>query len=305
MTNPFLGQGITIDDKPSDKVEYIIDGFLAKGAITTYYAPAKHGKSVVAQALSKYICENTSMRVQYFDFDNGLVSLVERGWFEVADALKDSMDYISKDKVQREGYEVVESLLKYTRDSPKDCLSNFVLIWDSAVNFMQLDNDDNAKKLLRALMWFRSKGATNLLLHHMNKSGRSYQGSQVFVTASDNIYEHTMVDTNAERSIFTHKKRNTRFSDMRDIAFEIQKTTFNMKILDYKEAFIPPSEQEFIEKVIKVLKNFPNGITQGKLLEKSVGKKSSDKTSRDLLGRYTGRFWNMEEKPNGNFFTLP
>lgn len=292
MKNPFIGEGIKSDDKPSDNVEYIIDRFLAKGVITTYFAPAKHGKSVVAQALSKYICENTDMYVQYFDFDNGLISLVERGWFEVVDKL-DNIDYISKDKTQTDGHEAIDNLLDYAKKTPDKVFENFVLIFDSATNFMYLDTEEHSKKLLKALMTFRSKGATVILLHHMNKSGRNYQGSQVFITASDNIYEHKQVEENEYKSVFTHKKYNTRFSNMIDIAFEVQKKSFDMKILNYNEAIIQPKDQAFIDSIVKVLKANPDGIGQSNLLAE-IGKEKADRTALMKLEEHKDRFWEIK-----------
>jgi hypothetical protein len=218
--------------------------------------------------------------------------LAERGWLDVVDALH-NVDYINIDKAQIEGYEAIDKLLSYAKKTPEKVFENFVLIFDSATNFMYLDTEEHSKKLLKALMVLRSKGATVILLHHMNKSGRNYQGSQVFVTASDNIYEHKKVQEDEEKSIFTHKKHITRFSNMIDIAFEVQKKSFDMKIIDYDEVVIHPKDQVFINSIAEVLKMNPDGIGQSKLLAE-IGKEKADKTALAKLEEYAGRFWKIE-----------
>jgi len=76
--NPFRGHGLK-SEHFNHEVNYIIDNFLVEQAITIYFAPPKQGKSRYSLGLTKYLYENTDKIIQYFDFDNPLSALKERG----------------------------------------------------------------------------------------------------------------------------------------------------------------------------------------------------------------------------------
>ena len=52
----------------NEKVEFIIDGFIAKRMITMVYADGGNGKSWLALALARY-CARTMFHVFYLDFE--------------------------------------------------------------------------------------------------------------------------------------------------------------------------------------------------------------------------------------------
>lgn len=290
MKNPFAGRGLTSADRPGE-VEYIIDGFLAKEAITLYFAPPKNGKSVMAFALSKHVHDNTGMHVQYFDFDNGTVALEDRGIFNIIDDL-DKMDYLHPEKVTITSREALDKLLKFANEDGKPLL-NYLLVFDSATDFVDAENNQAVKRFMLDLKALRNAGATVLLLHHLNKSERGYQGSLAFVSASDNVFIHRMVSETNASSVFTYEKDYGRFKGVRNVAFEVQRGDYSLKSLFYDQAIIKPDEQAFIDKVCKEIRKEP-GIGQGKLLLAS-GYTKADKPAMGLLNKYLDRFWRIEK----------
>jgi hypothetical protein len=140
----------------------------------------------------------------------------------------------------------------------------------------------------------RNAGATVLLLHHLNKSERGYQGSLAFVSASDNVFIHRMVSETSTSSIFTYEKDYGRFQGVRNVAFEVQRGNYSLRSLQYDEAIIRPEEQSFIDNVRGVLEKNNEGIGQNKLLTEA-GYKAADKHSIALMQKYTKRFWDFEK----------
>jgi len=288
--NPFKGKGLGSADRPGD-VEYIIDGFLAKEAITLYYAPPKNGKSVMAFSLAKYVHEHTDMDVQYFDFDNGLAALEDRGIFDILDGMR-RMDYIHPEKVTVSSKEALRELLRFARSGHKPLLG-CLLIFDSATDFVNASDDNAAKQFMLDMKTLRNAGATVIILHHMNKSEKNYQGSLAFKSASDNIFIHRLVSETDVGPVFIMEKDDGRFKDVRSTAFEVRRGTYELTVIPYEEAVINPEEQAFIDKVTKSLRKTPAGQGQTELLE-SIGIGKADKKALGLLEKYTDRFWSFE-----------
>lgn len=289
--NPFKGKGLRSDDRPGE-VEYIIDGFLAKEAITLYYAPPKNGKSVMAFALAKYVHDHAGMDVQYFDFDNGVAALEDRGIFDLIDGMK-RLDYIHPEKVTVSSKEVLRELLRFARQPGKP-LRGYLLIFDSATDFVNASDDNAAKQFMLDMKTLRNAGATVLILHHMNKSEKGYAGSLSFASASDNVFIHRNISESEIASVFTMEKDFGRFKDVRSTAFEVKRGTYDLSVIDYADAVIKPDEQAFIDKITKSLRKTPEGQGQSELLE-SIKLGKADKTAMGLLVKYTGRFWNVEQ----------
>ncbi len=302
MTNPFIGRGLTVNDKPRE-VEFILDGFLGKEVITLYYAPPKSGKSILAFALSRYAHDIAGMRVLYFDFDNSLVALENRKVFGNLPAMK-QYDYIHMDKIAMTRDKVLQELMQFAKQPGKP-LENYFLVFDSLTDFTDT-NEHNAKIFMGKMKALRAAGATILILHHMNKSERSYQGAQDFVSAADNSFSLEMPvsgETNPF-SVFTMEKYLSRLKGIKNTAYSVANGVFTLESIPYSEAIIPQSEQAFIDETIKIIKKQP-GIKQGELL-KQVGKDAGNKNGKILLDKYKGRCWVTESgSKNAILYYLP
>jgi len=290
ILNSFCNRGLTNQDRPAE-VEYIINGFLAKEVITLYFAPPKNGKSVLAFSLAKYVHENTTMRVQYFDFDNGVVALEDRGIFESLQDLK-RFDYVHPEKVIIEGKDILTELLKFTENGHKK-FKNYFLIFDSTTDFTDVESSRSVKRFMLNLKKLRNAGATILLLHHMNKSEKGYEGSQVLISASDNIFKHSMVSETEKLSLFTQKKEYGRFKGVCDVGFSVSRGSYLLRLIPYETAVIDSDDQIVIDKALGVLKK-GDGIGQTSLLV-AMKYNKADKRIIGILNKYLDRFWRIEK----------
>lgn len=288
--NYFRGRGL----KPehfNKEVRYIIENFLVEEAITIFYAPPKNGKSRLALGLTKYLCSTTNKIVEYFDFDNSLASLNERGAALVIGELSDTLDYVHPEISPMTSKEV---LTKLTDGAEQGAYKDYVFLLDSVTDFVpDVQNENMAKAFMNDMKKLRNAGATLILLHHTNKNERNYQGSPVFKSAADNMYYMHQGNGTEKNDLFLLDVDAGRFH-VENTAFYLDKNTYALSIAPYDQAVIKPEEQTFINAVKDVLKKHPEGIGQSELL-KAIGKEKDDKLGRANLSKYTSRFWNIQE----------
>lgn len=291
----FRGNGL----KPehfNKEVRYIVENFLVEEAITIFYAPPKNGKSRLALGLTKYLCERTNKIVQYFDFDNSLASLKERGAALVIGELSDCLDYVHPEISPMTSKEV---LTKLTEGAEPGAYKDYVFLLDSVTDFVpDVQNENMAKAFMNDMKKLRNAGATLILLHHTNKNEKNYQGSPVFKSAADNMYYMHQGNGTEKNDLFLLDVDAGRFH-VENTAFYLDKSTYALSIAPYADAIIKPDEQVFIDSVKEVLKKHPDGIGQSELL-KELGKAKADKQARASLSQYTGRFWKMDEGKNNS-----
>lgn len=288
--NYFRGRGL----KPehfNKEVRYIVENFLVEEAITIFYAPPKNGKSRLALGLTKYLCSTTNKIVEYFDFDNSLASLNERGAALVIGELSDCLDYVHPEISPMTSKEV---LTKLTEGAEPGAYKDYVFLLDSVTDFVpDVQNENMAKAFMNDMKKLRNAGATLILLHHTNKNEKNYQGSPVFKSAADNMYYMHQGNGTEKNDLFLLDVDAGRFH-VENTAFYLDKSTYALSIAPYDQAVIKPEEQAFINTVKEVLKKHPDGIGQSELL-KEIGKEKDDKLGRANLFKYINRFWNTQD----------
>lgn len=288
--NPFRGKGLKPEHFNHD-VRYIIDNFLVEQAITIYFAPPKHGKSRFSLGLTKYLHDNTDKIVQYFDFDNPLSALKERGASDVIEQLIDRLDYVHPETAAMMSHEALKLLAD---GAVGNAYCDYVMIFDSITDFVRdVQNEAMAKGFMNVMKRLRNAGATIILLHHTNKNEKNYQGSGVFKSAADNVYFMRSGNGTEQHDIFLLDVEAGRFH-VDNTAFRLDKVSYDLQIVAYDQAVIRPEEQSFIDAIKEVLKKNPDGIGQSQLLAE-IGKAKDDKLARNNLAKYTGRFWEIKD----------
>lgn len=288
--NPFRGQGLK-SEHFNHEVNYIIDNFLVEQAITIYFAPPKHGKSRYSLGLAKYLYENTDKIIQYFDFDNPLSALKERGASKIIEELCDRLDYVHPETAAMTSHEVLKLLVE---GAVGDAYLDYIFFFDSITDFVRdVQNEAMAKSFMNAMKRLRNAGATVILLHHTNKNEKNYQGAGVFKSAADNVYFMRQGNGTVENDLFLLDVEAGRFH-VENSAFYLDKKTYDLSIVAYDQAMIRPEEQSFIDSIKEVIKKNPDGIGQSQLLAE-IGKAKDDKLARTNLAKYTGRFWEVKD----------
>lgn len=295
--SPFKGKGLK---KRSFNFEtnYILDKFLVERAITLIYAQPKTGKSRFANGLSKYLATSTNFHVQYFDFDNSLSALKDRGIDDLVEELEGRFDYIHPEEVAVTSKEALDRL---TDNAHNNVYAGYVLVFDSATDFCDEGNDNSVKIFMNKLKTLRNAGATIIILHHTNKKDPNYKGSTVFRSASDNVYSLVNEHEDVTGVTYLLEVDAGRFK-VEDVAFHLTSEHYNLTQRDYADVRIPESERIFIREVTQALSKEENGLNQSKLLEK-LGKGKADKTSLTLLERYTDKHWKFTEKGKSKIYT--
>lgn len=288
--NFFRGKGL----KPENfnkEVRYIIENFLVEETITIFFAPPKNGKSRLALGLTKYLCTHTNKIVQYFDFDNPLASLKERGADKVIAELGDRLDYIHPETSPMTSKEALSKLLD---GASQEAYKDYVFLMDSVTDFVgDVQNEAMAKSFMNDVKKLRNAGATIGLLHHTNKNEKNYQGSAVFKSAVDNMYYMHQGNGTEKNDLFLLEIEAGRFR-IENTAFYLDKKSYDLVLAPYSDAVIRPEEQTFITAVKEILKKYPDGIGQSELL-KELGKEKDDKLGRTNLAKYVGRFWKIKD----------
>ncbi len=300
MSNPFKGKGLRKENFNLE-TKYIIDDFLVEESITLIYASPKQGKSRFAIGLAKYLFSKTNYYTQYFDFDNPLSALGERGIDRVVDEGIGRFDYIHPEKVTITSQEALNNLVSAANVSTKNFKKEVFFI-DSATDFVDETNDNAVKIFMNKLKTLRNAGATIIVLHHSNKTDKNYKGSSVFKSAADNVYFLKNEFSTSDETMFLLDLEAGRFK-VRNSAFGLS-SNYVLSLLDYEDVCIPATEQLVIQKIKKVLSKQKEGLNQTKILEE-LDVSARDKTTISILHRYVGKFWDsFDGKQNSKIYKI-
>ncbi len=170
----------------NEQTEFIIDDFIAEKMITLIYADGGNGKSLLTQTLANNFASK-GYQVVYLDFDNPMSVLNERNIYDMmGNHHPDQLKYVHRSKCNMQP----EMLLHMLGDSAcGDDYKDHVFFIDSLRNFMNVKNDAQTLEMLTVLMNMREAGATIVALHHSNKDGKNYEGSNNIRNSVDNIFQ--------------------------------------------------------------------------------------------------------------------
>lgn len=271
----------------NEKTEFLMDGFLAKNLITMIYADGGSGKSWLGMAMAKH-CAMQGFDVVYLDFDNPLTVLKERG---VLAGLVNHrrVQYVQRSKAQMSAFEV---LMLLEEKAVGKAFNGKVFVLDSLRNFADIGMDAKVMRVMDALMNLREAGATVIVLHHSNKDGKNYQGSNHIRNSVDNMYQLSKIDSEGDgvHCLLSVKKERASIVDK---AFSVAVRDFSLIELDAEKAKLDAVESEFVHSVINALTE-RDGMNKGELLE-AIGKEKDDKTARANLDRFEGKYWTAKK----------
>lgn len=290
MQFEFEQWALTSQDLLEEKTHFLIESFLVEQAITMFYGQEKQGKSWLLYAITKYLCEHDRInKVFYVDQDNPKRQLKARN----IDALIDRYEklrYLARGSTPLGGLDLIAEI---ARGAVGSRYQGVVFIFDSTRDFVdRTDSDRQAKQFMESMKRLREAGATVLLIHHATKSGKVIDGSAEFTKSADNVYE--VLQRGKEGRLIQFDLPVYRDRDaIKEMMLSVDTTTLDLIIEDDTFVGIEPQREGFVQEVIDMLAQHPEGLAQSALLE-ACGYRRDDKTKRKLLQEYTGRFW--EEK---------
>ncbi|MBN26283.1 MAG: hypothetical protein CL578_14675 [Alteromonadaceae bacterium] len=283
----FLNAATLTQNDFNDETEYVLPGFLAKNMITMIYADGGNGKSWLALGLAQY-CARLHMPVIYLDFDNPLTVLRDRGVNEKLVAKFPNLQYIQRSKSELSPFDLLSAL---SSRATAHAFEGRIIIIDSLRNFGDVNNDAKIMLVMDMLMNIREAGATIVVLHHSNKDGRNYQGSNNIRNSVDNMFRLKKLELSSGIGALLSAVKERCAID--DKAFDICPNTLTLTERDLIEAKSTEEDLEFIDLVKAALTVAP-GLNKTAVLE-AAGASKDDKTARARLDKYDGIYWNSKK----------
>ena len=235
-------------------VEYLIDDCIIRGEITMIVAAPGQGKSSFAVAVAVYCLQNNLIEnLLYLDLDNSLITLSDRKINLLKDKYQGKFKYLHSSSASK------TEMLHILNMLSKASLKSYLIIFDSAKNFMGSSKDRDSNKdvseFLNLIKIIRNNGATILLLHHVNKPQKDMD--MIFAGAAawlEDVSSAFMLQQNRWTNCFILKPIKERVGSLSEVAFEFLKSENMIESHDLflaKETEESASIQEIIKKFIK------------------------------------------------------
>jgi len=272
----------------NENTEFLQPEFLAKNLITLIYADGGNGKSWLGFSLAK-LCAGLGQKTIYLDFDNPLSVLKERNINDLLVSQHSNLHYIQRSKCTLTPQEL---LVQLSEQAVSKAYNNCVFVIDSLRNFVNVNNDSQAMDALTQLMNLREAGATIIILHHSNKDGKNYQGSNHIRNSIDNMYQLEKLDSDAN-DLRLHLAVKKERASIADKAFSVNPQTLRINEIDITTATMSIEQEEFVQEIKAAIGTMPD-INKTALLE-AVGRKKDDKTARSWLEKFDGTYWQSKK----------
>lgn len=269
------------------KIEWLIPELIAKEAAILIYAKGGTGKSVIAMALANYAALN-QMEVLYLDYDNSLITLIERGVQHKLIDRHANLKYIHRASSKLTSEEVLQQL---EMQAVGGKYKNSLIVVDSLKNFTDINNDKRANDAMKRITNIRDAGATIIILSHTNKSESNYQGSNNIRDAVDSMYFVERAESPASqiRIILNSEKERLPVTDQ---AMDINPEDLSIQHIDLDVARQSEADKLFINEVKATIAKKP-GINKTDLLQ-ALGYEKTDKTARARLDQFEGTYWQTQ-----------
>ncbi|WP_305862491.1 AAA family ATPase [Helicobacter cholecystus] len=278
--------------KLHEKIEFLIEGVLPKKLITIIYANGGSGKSFLSLALAQRLKKSVLVKkIVYIDLDNPLNVLVERNIENLIDC---KLTYIHRSSLSNTT--PMELLCAIEEKALGNAYEGVVFILDSLRNFTDIDNDSRAMRLMNALMNIREAGGSILCLHHSNKDGRNFKGSNHIHNSADCMFELSRIE--GLNLLITPTKERV---GLKKQALSIDPMSLEMSEVDEKIVGMNEREKEFVASVKEVLKG--KEIAQSQILL-ALGYEKDHQWARKTLGEFEGVFWECRVEKNKKLFSL-
>jgi archaellum biogenesis ATPase FlaH len=282
------------------EIEFLIPDFLPKKLITMYYADGGNGKSWLAQAITNHLLDEKKVAMlTYIDFDNPVSILKDRNIYDLLIKKHKNLNYIQRSTLNMPPFDL---LLKLEEHAYNGAYEDCVFMIDSLRNVVDIMHDGKVMRVMDALMNIREAGATIVLLHHSNKDGRNYQGSNNIRNSIDCMYRLDKRPSQENEINFLLEVQKER-AGIKDRAFCVKTKELSLQEMDFDIACMNEYELEFVEKVKKALTLYKEGLNKTELLE-NTGHKKDDKTARDTLDKFTDKFWKSKKAGNKYVYSL-
>lgn len=278
------------------KTEWLMDGFLPKSTISVWYADGGSGKSYLAYGVALRLAQK-GMKIVYVDTDNPMQMLKERKIDEKLGGHV-NIQYLHRSSMGVGADALLEVLSK---NAVGRRYENMVFVWDGLKEIVgDMNNHMHASRAMGMLMNMRESGATVIILHHTNKDGKNYQGSNAIRNSCDVMYRvHRQPSKNGTIN-YNLEVEKERMSVV-DVAYSLDVETLKIGVVDVAIASMSEYEQAFTSRVIDALKG--GGMSQAELL-RAIGESRDSKTARASLDKFVDKLYYKTGKENRKVYIL-
>ncbi|AXH14357.1 hypothetical protein CP985_05695 [Malaciobacter mytili LMG 24559] len=299
----FLDGIALTSDRLYRETEFLIPDFLPKRMITMYYADGGNAKTWLSYGVAAYICQhNLAKRVYYIDLDNPLDTLKDRGVSELLMNRFANFKYIHRSDLEESPIELLEKLA-HKDNSKHHAYEDMVLIIDSWRNVTNIKNDEKAMYMMNLLMDIREAGMTVVGIAHSNKDGKNYEGSNNIKNSLDVMFKQTLLKSVMGEYIVVNLDPKKERSGVRACDWKINTNTLEMTKADAVTSRMDSQETEFVNNVKALLAKHPKGLNKTDVLE-GIGTRKDNKTAINLLKKFEGEFYKMEQDGKKHIYSL-
>jgi replicative DNA helicase len=297
IDNIFDNFDLQVDKLKNLKFEYLYDNFIVKNEITMVAAKPSSGKSLTTLALSNMCLERNQVdRVIYFDLDNSLTTLKNRGLDTLKNKWQNRFRYFHSSFASKSDiWQLIKQLQKID-------LSDCLIVFDSAKNFINGDRDKNkdVSKLTDVFKRLRDNGATVLFLHHTNKPQKDietmYAGSSAWEEDSSNAF---ILQKNDDKNTFIFNPIKNRVGELEELAFTYHQETHTLSKVDLFNAKETKEDEEIRDEIIEYIKK-DKSANYSKLSSHCMSLGYSKNRVNKVIQDGKGRYWNESKSKENN-----
>ncbi|MFA6761080.1 MAG: AAA family ATPase [Sulfuricurvum sp.] len=285
--------------------KYIFDKFIVENETTMVAAPPARGKSNTAIGLSNHAAK-IGKKIIYFDGDNGLATLKDRGIHLLKKQYGKQFRYIHESNATK------SQMLNIIDKLTKTDLTGTFIVFDSIKNFITGDRDKNkdVSKTMDILKSLRRQGATILFLHHTSRPTKDleelrYAGSSAWEEDTSNAF---ILKRNDYKNTFIFVPFKARVGDLQEIAFTYCSDTHTLTKVDIDWAKETEEHEVIRDEIIEFLKNQNEKPTYSQIMKYLIdqGYSNKDKTN-EVIQSGKDKHWKatkIKEKNNRDFYEL-
>ena len=281
---PFFDKILTKDDiNNANEEEFILQGTIPVGKITTIYSDANQGKTTFAIAVAMkndrtiYLdMENPLDVYEPFMLDNKLKIITASNGNTIDDMINVLKNFASNDKT-------------YQDDS-------HLIIMDTLVHFCDPNDHKEVKNLYELLQQIRNNGHTIIVLHHTNKKEqqessrvKDFFGNSTIKTQTDTMLYMSSINREDDGKLLVTLYPTKKRGYIDEKSYLIDFMNFGIEPVAESNVAQKHKDKQNIELIQKIISD--GATTSTEIIDSMKHLKISKRKTNEILKRYENDLW--------------